>query len=296
MIKGAGVVLWRERMPLSLEVALIHRPKYDDWTFPKGGVEIGEDLIQAAFRECIEETGIKPVIGPYIGEATYKESGEKKVVNYWMAREQAISHTFQANDEVDQLQWLGIKEARHFLTYDTDREILSKFVKLERHVKTLIFLRHAKAVKRDEWFGEDSDRPLAHLGQLQVAKLPMFFKPFGVEEVHTSDAQRCIGTAGPLAESLRVDCKVTPSLSEDVFEKDDNIAIEYIQQLVKFNKSSVVCSHNPIFHEMLLAFENSREFSKQLLSLKPAESWIVHFSGIRITAVDSISAPAIEGF
>ena len=294
MIKGAGVLLWRESMPLSLEVGLVHRPKYDDWSFPKGGVESGENLIQTAFRECLEETGISPLFGPYLGESKYVESGQSKIIQYWMGRAEDESLVFTPNSEVDQLVWMSVKEARHFLSYESDRELLARFIKLERHVKTLAFLRHGKAVKRTDWFGEDSDRPLAHQGELQVAKLYSAMKPFGIEEVHTSDAQRCMSTALPVAQALRVECKTTPSLSEDVFEKDDNIAIEYVQQLLKFNKNAIICSHNPIFSEMLLAFDNSREFSKHLPSLSPADSWVVHYTNARIVAIDTINAPNVE--
>ena len=294
MIQGAGVLLWREKIPLSLEVALIHRAKYDDWSFPKGKVEPSENLIQAAHRECLEETGIITVIGPYLGEAEYQENGESKVIHYWMAKPSNENQDFQKNEEVDQLVWMTVKEARHFLTYESDRELLSRFIKVERHVRSLIFRRHAKAVKRDDWLGEDSDRPLSHVGEMQVAKLGSIFKPFGVEEVHASDAQRCLSTALVVAQALRVECKSTASLSEDVFEKDDNVAIEYVQQLIKLSKNVVVCSHNPIFSEMLLAFENSREFSKNLPGLSPADSWVIHYVNSRIVAIDTVAAPPVE--
>lgn len=80
MIKAAGVLLWREREPLQVEVALVHRPRYNDWSFPKGNAEPGESYLQAAFRECVEETGVAPIFGAYLGESEYKYDGEKKRV------------------------------------------------------------------------------------------------------------------------------------------------------------------------------------------------------------------------
>jgi len=175
MIRSAGILLWRERRPLELEVALVHRPRYDDWTFPKGGVAVGENPLQAAYRECIEETGIAPVVGPYLGEVIYKTEAGKKRVDYWMGQASGDEGDFAPNFEVDKMSWTSIKEARHFLTYDDDKSLLGQFIKIERHINTLVLLRHAKAVKREDWFGEDSDRPLSHKGDLQSSKLASVF-------------------------------------------------------------------------------------------------------------------------
>jgi 8-oxo-dGTP diphosphatase len=294
MIRGAGVILWRERQPLELEVALVHRQRYDDWTFPKGGVELGESPIHTAYRECKEEVGITPVLGPYIGDVTYKLQGEKKRVDYWMAKVGKSDETFAPGDEVDKVSWTSIKEARHFLTYEEDRTLLSRFVKAERHVNTLILLRHAKAVKREEWFGEDSDRPLSHKGQLQAEKLSGFFSIYAVEEIHTSDAQRCLSTVQPIAMKSLSNLKSSPILSEDFYEKDDNAAMEYVMQLIKYNKRMIVCSHNPILDDMLLAFENHKHLRKELPKLAPADCWVIHHIGSRIIALEALPAPIVE--
>lgn len=294
MIRGAGILLWRERRPLELEVALIHRPRYEDWTFPKGGVDVGENPLQAAYRECIEETGISPVVGAYLGEVIYKTEAGKKRVDYWMGRASGEEVDFVPNSEVDKLSWISVKEARHFLTYDDDKSLLSQFIKIERHINTLVLLRHAKAVKREDWFGEDSDRPLSHKGELQSAKLASLFPMFSLTETHTSDAQRCLKTVEPIAASLQLTVVRTPILSEDYYEKDDNGAIEYLMQLLKFNRNQLVCSHNPIFNDMLMAFTNHSNFARHLPKLSPADSWVIHHAHSRIVSVDTLPAPIVE--
>lgn len=294
MIKAAGVVLWREREPLQVEVALIHRPAFDDWTFPKGKSEPGESLLQTAFRECIEETGVAPVFGGYLGESAYKYDGEKKRVFYWMAQAIEESADFTPTPEVDKLSWMSVKEARHFLTYDEDRDILRSFVKADRHSNVMIFLRHAKAIKRDEWLGEDADRPLSHIGQLQAAKVGHNMKMYGISEVHTSDAIRCLDTANAVAEHLRLDVKSSDKLSADHYERDDNAASDYVDFLLNFSRNVIICGHNPIFHDMLLAFANGKECGKTLEKLSPADAWVIHHVGRRIVSVDSIPAPIVE--
>lgn len=294
MIKAAGVLLWREREPLQVEVALIHRLAYDDWTFPKGKPESGETYLQTAYRECIEETGLVPTFGAYLGEIDYKYDGKKKRVFFWMAQATNINAKFAPNPEVDKLSWMSVKEARHFLSYDEDREILRRFVRAERHSKVMIFLRHAKAIKRDEWLGEDSDRPLSHIGQLQSTKIHQNLRMYSVEEIHSSDAIRCIDTARAIADHLRLDVRSSDLLSEYIYERDDNAATEYVDFLINFSRNVVICGHNPIFQDMLLAFENGKEFGKGLEKLSPADAWVIHFVGRRIVSVDSVPAPIIE--
>jgi len=294
MIKAAGVLLWRERAPMQVEVALIHRRAYDDWTFPKGKSEPGESYLQTAYRECIEETGFTPIFGGHLGETDYKYDGEKKRVFYWMAKAIQADVAFAPNAEVDKLFWMSAKEARHFLSYHEDRDILRRFMRAERHSQVMIFLRHAKAIKRDEWLGEDSDRPLSHIGQLQSSRIAANLRMYGVEEVHSSDAIRCLDTARAVADSLRLDVNSSDKLSEDYYERDGNAAAEYIDVLLNRSRNVIICGHHPILQDMLLAFDNGKECGKSLEKLSPADYWVIHRVGRRIVSVDSVPAPVIE--
>src|SRR3954452_11265280 len=125
-IEAAGGVLWRPALGAAgVEVALVHRPKYDDWSLPKGKLEEGEHPLVAAVREVTEETGFAGVPGRPLGEIRYLKDDEPKRVRYWAMA--ADNGSFVPNDEVDQVMWLPTKEAQHFLMADRDRRILTEF-------------------------------------------------------------------------------------------------------------------------------------------------------------------------
>ena len=105
---AAGAVLWRGN-PQDPEVAVIHRPHYDDWSLPKGKVDPGESLPTTAAREILEETGYDVKLGKLIGKVTYPVQGRTKVVYYWLA--QYLKGSFGDNSETDELRWLPIDEA-----------------------------------------------------------------------------------------------------------------------------------------------------------------------------------------
>lgn len=124
-IEAAGGVLWRQRGE-QRDFAVIHRPRYDDWTLPKGKLDPGETHEQAAVREVAEETGFAAELGPDLGDTMYEHKARPKRVRYWGMR--ALDGRFQANSEVDELRWLPLDHARGILTYRRDREILERFV------------------------------------------------------------------------------------------------------------------------------------------------------------------------
>jgi 8-oxo-dGTP diphosphatase len=107
------------------EIAVVHRPKYDDWSLPKGKLDEGEDFEQAALREVWEETGLRCTLGREVGDATYTDNKNRsKLVRYFEMRPQ--EGEFTPNDEVDELRWLPIADASDVLSYEFDRELVSK--------------------------------------------------------------------------------------------------------------------------------------------------------------------------
>jgi 8-oxo-dGTP diphosphatase len=121
--RAAGGVVVRdgEQGP---EVAVVHRPRYDDWSLPKGKLAPGESWRDAAVREVREETGMRCQPGPELPPALYRDRKDRpKLVRYWLMR--ALDGDFEPNDEVDRLRWLGLAEAEGLLDYEHDRELVS---------------------------------------------------------------------------------------------------------------------------------------------------------------------------
>jgi 8-oxo-dGTP pyrophosphatase MutT (NUDIX family) len=126
-VRAAGGVVWRmdDRAP---EVLLVHRPKYDDWTFPKGKLDPGETYEQAALREVHEETGLECVLGHELAGVEYRDAkGRPKTVRYWEMS--IVAGAFAPNAEVDEIRWLTLVDAAALLTYRHDGEVLRSFAR-----------------------------------------------------------------------------------------------------------------------------------------------------------------------
>jgi 8-oxo-dGTP diphosphatase len=118
-VRAAGGVVARDGL-----IALVHRPRYDDWTLPKGKLDAGESFEEAALREIEEETGLRARLVRELPETHYEVRGRPKVVRYWLMEVES-DPGFVANDEVDELRWLEPAEASALLTYERDRDVLA---------------------------------------------------------------------------------------------------------------------------------------------------------------------------
>ncbi len=124
-VRAAGGVVW-QMSDGTVEVVLVHRPKYDDWTLPKGKLEAGETDEEAAHREVVEETGLDCVLGRELPAVRYIDNkGRAKQVRYWEMT--VAGGELTINDEVDQLDWFDLRAGRRRLTYDHDRDVLDAF-------------------------------------------------------------------------------------------------------------------------------------------------------------------------
>ena len=126
-VEAAGGVVWR-RSGDRVEVCVVHRPKYEDWSLPKGKLDPGEGFEEAALREVEEETGLLCELGDKLPDVTYDDhKGRSKLVRYWMMEPKpGAGERFEPNDEVDELRWLPVGEARALLSYEPDRGLLDQ--------------------------------------------------------------------------------------------------------------------------------------------------------------------------
>lgn len=125
-IHAAGGVIHRLADDGRREFVVVHRPRYDDWSLPKGKLEKGESFSQGASREIEEETGMRCELGAELPEVRYMVGERPKRVRYWLAR--PLEGQFVANEEVDELRWLAPAEARSLLDYEHDVELLDHAV------------------------------------------------------------------------------------------------------------------------------------------------------------------------
>lgn len=119
MIEAAGGVVWRTTRKHQLEILVIHRPRYRDWSLPKGKLHRRESALDCALREVREETGLRCAVGDELPEALYEDrKGRAKRVRYWAMQE--LAGQFHRNREVDKLRWARLDRAAEMLTYDHD--------------------------------------------------------------------------------------------------------------------------------------------------------------------------------
>jgi len=250
-IVAAGAVVLRPT-EAGEEVLLVHRPRYDDWAFPKGKADRGEHSVVAAVREVQEETGVRVVLRRPLAPHHYQVAKGPKVVHYWTARAVAGDVADRpADDEVDQVVWLPVAEAEHRLTYEPDVATLHEALGSERLAApgdaALIVLRHGDARSRKSWSGDDRCRPLDSAGRHQAAALVPLLAAYDVRRVVSSTSTRCVETVRPLLDQTGAPGELLDVLSEE--DAEPGAVAELVGTLVADlprRGTTVVCSHRPV--------------------------------------------------
>jgi 8-oxo-dGTP diphosphatase len=287
-ILAAGAVVWRRAADGMLEIAVVHRPKYNDWSLPKGKIDPGETPMMAAVREVTEETGLYCGLGRYLGHVTYPVTGHRKLkrVDYWAAT--PVGGTFVATGEVDMLQWHRVDEVMDQLSYPMDRHIVRNFLRLPPDTATILLVRHAKAGRRDEVDGDDDERPLEKAGRTQAQALTPNLLAFGASEIHSAPPLRCVQTVEPLAQALGVDIAREPLLSESGYAAAPDAALARVRELVSADPVRVVCSQGKTIPPLL-----ARWAEIDGLALPPARNrkgsvWVLSVADGRLVAADHL--------
>lgn len=263
-VRAAGGVVWRRSEVGTLEVLLVHRPKYDDWSLPKGKAEPGEDDETCALREVAEETGLQCRLERELTDVHYHDRHDRpKVARYWMMT--PAGGRFHPHDEIDAVAWVGLDDAQDRLTYDRDVEVLDVIEQLL--ASPVLLVRHADAGDPRSWGGDDTDRPLSRRGRDEADALAGVLAAFPVRRVLSSPALRCIETMAPLASARGVQVEVELRLAEGA----GPAMSEHLRGLV--DGGAVLCTHGDVIPAILATIPGLHGESEPPVA--KASTWIL---------------------
>jgi 8-oxo-(d)GTP phosphatase len=310
VVEAAGALVWRVRLG-TLQVALVHRPRYRDWSWPKGKLDPGEPIVQAAWREVAEETTHDVVLGiPLPGLEYTISDGRTKRVHYWAAQVagRIDAAALRARPpvprasatEIDEVRWFDVDTAAARLTRAEDAAPLVALI--EAHEKgrldtrALVVARHASAVRRSTWQGSELDRPLTRTGALQAGALVPVLSAFGVARVVTSAWARCAATVQPYAAAAQVPGEVSALLTEHEHSASPARVARQVMELLSWPGDSVLCTHRPVLPTVVdvLAQHARRAVADAMPTgdpfLQPSEVLVAHVAptakGPRVVAVE----------
>lgn len=269
------------------EVLLIHRPKYDDWSLPKGKQEPGEHVLATAVREVHEESGLRVALRRPLPSRDYLADGQPKVVHYWRATV-VDDDGFVETKEVDAVAWLPIAEAARTATHAPDGALIAQA--LEPAATPFLVLRHAKARKRAAWDGPDRERPLDRNGVAQARRLVPMLAAYGVRAVHSSTAERCTATVLPYAERSGFAIIREPELTEEAFEADPAAGLARSSALLadagKTDTPAVLCGHRPVMPALLAELLQGSGLVGPTDTMPTGSFVVVHINGADVVATE----------
>jgi len=279
VLAAGGVVV--RGVPGARETLLVHRPRYDDWTHPKGKLDPGEAFQDGALREVREETGWRCGLGPELPSIGYTDAlGREKRVRFWVMHP-VRNDVFAPNDEVDEIRWASPEDARALLTYPRDLETLEAALCLDQPIYVV---RHAKAGSRLDWRGVDDDRPISVKGHRQAARLLAHLGLATLRHVVSSPSLRCVQTVRPMAEALSLPVVEHAGLREEV---DADTALAVVTGLAG---PSVVCTHGNIMQDLVFAASLARPLTGSY-GWKKGSTWILERDAGRPVGARYVAPP-----
>lgn len=290
-VLAAGAVLWRPSdHGDEPEVAVIHRPRYDDWSLPKGKVEAGENEPVTAVREVHEETGYSSRLGRRLTSVSYSvETQGTKKVRYWAAR--IVDGEFTPNDEVDEVKWLPVSAAIKQLQYAGDRKVLRRFAKYPADTKTIIIVRHGTAGSKSRYKGDDRLRPLDKQGRAQAESLIGQLLAFGADTIYAADRVRCHQTLEPLAQELGVQIHNEPSLTEEAHADDRKSARRRLLEIAAAEGTPVICTQGRVIPDLIAWWCDREGVRPDKSRNRKGSTWVMSSFQGRLVAADHIASP-----
>lgn len=264
-VRAGGGVVVRER-GRGPEVLMVHRPRYDDWSLPKGKAHVDEPDEAAAVREVFEETGVMCTVGPVLPVASYVDQlGRRKQVRYWLmspAREDG----FHPGTEVDEIAWVRGSEAAPRLTHERDRAVARTALEL---CTPLYLVRHAQAESRSEWQGEDRLRTLTGKGRRHATGLIGAMRGRPLARILSSPFERCLATVRPLSADREIDIEEVGWLAEGLAGE------AVIERIVQQPGPAILCSHGDIIPEVVHSLSDADVPLDGPVGWKKGSTWVI---------------------
>jgi 8-oxo-dGTP diphosphatase len=289
-VRAAGAVLWRTAGD-GIEVAVVHRPRYDDWSLPKGKLEDDEHPLVAAVREVLEETGIQAHPEVRLPEVAYTlPDGRLKTVDFWSMRAGAGAAVPIADpDEVDEVRWLTPERAADLISYPADARLVQRVEDLPPVTAITGLVRHANAGERKKWAGNDALRPIDALGQQQAEGLAAVLTLFGPERLVAATPLRCKQTLEPLATVLG-----RPIVTDSAFAEPSDVADLPARAEVAATRlaelgaggTTAICSQGKLIPPALAALRG--EADPAPYKTPKGGGWVISWSGGRPAALSRL--------
>lgn len=283
-ILAAGGLMWRPDGD-RVRIALVHRPRYDDWSLPKGTLKESEHPLEAACREVIEETGCRPLVQRELPGQSYLTPRGGKHVRYWVMRVDDRYRPIAVLDEVDAMAWLTPVAAADRLSYDRDRAVLRAFARIGPRTTTVLFVRHGKADTRHLGL-EDWQRPLDERGHAQAERLAEVLPWFGPRRVFSADRTRCVQTVEPLARRLGRTVEEEPLFSSEGYAAGPSAAVRRLREIASSGGPSVVCSQGDVIPDVLATLAGRDDVPMSEFPARKGSVWALSFRDGVLLAAD----------
>ena len=257
-VLAAGALAWREKGG-KLQVLLVHRPRYDDWSVPKGKLDKGETFPAAAVREVAEETGYRVRLHRPLPASVYLlPDGRTKIVQYWLGTVRAkVAPGPENAAEIDKVRWVPLAEAEGMVARQGDQVLLQSLRRFaeagELRTAPVVIQRHGAAVSRAKWRRGEGARPLNSKGKKQAKALPPLLDAFDPGSVVSSPWERCLSTVEPLAKNEGLTVRTKGELTEAGHAEHPSRTEAVIDRVLSEARPTVVCTHRPVLPPVIEA-------------------------------------------